>query len=256
MKKKITLLGIAFSMLFSLNTSAQNIEEISKPWQFNIYLASTGFIEIRQQSFDFIRGNFVDYETYSNLVDAYSWNAAINLERKLFDERISFAAGLQYKNISSNLTPNYMSNYSFMMINISDDLENADYIRVKSLTQNIDYLGLNFAVRSYLFNYRIIRPYLKVGSNISFNISDQMEIDFLVSEMSKNKEKITQLFDPPTSLYMVLNTYAGISIGNKDYIHLDFEMGPSFLLYGRPSNFGAPLSAFDVRFGLVFPFSF
>ena len=255
MNRKMTLLGLLISLLLSFSSMAQETEN-QNTWQMSAYVTTTGFIDIREQSFDFIRGNFVDYENYSNLVDAYSWNASVNLERELLPDRISIAAGLQYKNISSSLNPNYRSDYSFMMINISDNLERANYIRVKAISQNIDYLGLNLSVRAYLFNLTKIRPYLKVGSNLSFTISDQMEVDFLVSEMSKNKETIEQLFDAPTSVYTVFNTYCGVSIGNKYNIHFDFEMGPSFLLYGRPSNFGAPLSAFDVRLGVGIPFSF
>ncbi len=225
-------------------------------WAWGVYAGNLNYNDTEVNKFDFIRGTIGNYEGLYLYGDICSWNTGINMERDLWKEKLFFTVGAHFRGMQSSLDPESYSSSNFMMINISENLQDANYVRITGIDQHLSYLGAQFDIKYHFLKARHNDFSFFIGSGVEFNflVMDNVDVGFYSDDMNKYQHKIENLFDAPSGVFSTLNFLAGLAMGKSTKPHMTLEIGPGTTLFGGTSSFVSASGTFNCKINIFVPF--
>jgi len=255
MKKLLFSLLFLHQVFMCNNVTAQE-KERSKSWTFGVYSSITPHLDTDLQSFNFIRKENVEWnDYYYDYVEGtfYSWNLGLKIERRILEDRLSLFLGVQYLNVETGMDADDYGSSSFMLVNVSQNDQGVEYLKVKGFKQSANYVGIPVGVKYTPLADHFANLYILTHVDFNFLMGHSITTSFVNPSMKKYNSKIESLFDDPTSLYTTFNLKGGVKLGSSDHPHLCIELGPTIVLSDEPSSITTSDVGFNFQINFILP---
>ena len=209
--------------------------------------------------YDFIRGDILPYY-YSNVSEAikgtaYRWFAGVKTELKNKHDVWGYSIGLRYSRLISSLgKESYFSSPSefFYFLDNQDGLS-TNYLRVKEINRNLDYIGVPIEIRRIRPYPETAKLYLKLGVDFQFLINQNKEVLFYNNSLKNSNDLVLSKFDNPAKFFSTIYLAFGV---NFDIVpNLDFELIlPHAVLTPDNTNLISIHSGIGAKLGISLPY--
>ncbi len=244
--------------LFLSNHFVEAQEQKNKgDWSWGIYSGMTPHLDTELKTFDFIRKeNDVWDDYYFDYVEGtfYSWNLGVKLERRFLKNKLAVFSGVQYLNVQSGMDADDYGDSNYMLINVSQNEQGVEYVRVKGFNQSTNYVGIPLGVKYTPLHDHFVNLYIKAQLDLNVLINHKIESDFVNSSMKKYSNTVETLFGEPINLYTTFSFKGGIKLGRIGYPNVCLELGPTFVISNDPSCITASKLGFNFQINLLLPF--
>jgi hypothetical protein len=176
-----------------------------------------------------------NYSSSSNYVMAMSvMNFAVKPEIYFFKNKVALSSGLRFSNVMSDLSvAGSSSNYSnFFYLRYSTTGLNTEYVRINSISESTNYLGIPIDVKVVPFSLWKLDFYLKTGIELGYKLTSKTKIDFVNESMAPYSQSIIDNVGLKTNnLYSTWSTSWGVTFGNANKLRYNLEfLLPSFFI--------------------------
>jgi hypothetical protein len=206
----------ALLFLFLINGKATTQNQCPKyiGLEIGMYFPSS---EIPEK--DFIRKETAPYyyeespteNIYSSMTLGYT---GIKTEYLLFENKFGITAGARYTNITSSI--GYLSDKSdkdFFYILYRQDETNTEYLKIKTISETAEYIGIPLEIRCYPFKPRFFRIYYKIAADLNFLIQSKTDVVFVNDGMEIFEDAVADKFGKPNSFNSLLTGAIGFRFG-------------------------------------------
>lgn len=200
--------------------------------------AGVNFISGQMTDMSFIRSEVPSmYDPYSRSSVSSRTNryyTGVKYEVLSLTDRMGFLVGFRYSHISSVIgKSDYWSdhdNYFYWLY--QNQGTNTDYLKVESIDQQDDYLGVPLEMRYYVAK----RPhkfhvFAKLGADFNWLLNSKTSIGFNNKAMNIHESELLEMLHDPKPFYTAMYFGGGIKIGgdNKPSVSLEATMPYLFL---------------------------
>ena len=179
----------------------------------------------------------------------------IKPEITFLNNRIGLSSGLRYTRMNSLLDRNsYLQGSFFYLRNVGNSV-NTEYFKVKEIYEDNDYLGVPLEITGVPFQNEYFDIYVRVGAELNFMFSTNINIQFYNEEMNPYKQDlIHQAGISPNSIYSTFYSGIGIRFGKKNKVKYNMELVlPSYILTSTNSSLMDPRFYTGFKFIVQFP---
>ncbi len=248
---------ILFLLFFSF-VSILNGQEKRK--KFIGIEAGTSFYNGMPAEMEYIRGEMNDYSDDGSprvYGTADKWHLGASFELKSLNNKFGFITGLCYTQFNYNVVKEgYDENTNeFFYLRFRQDGINTEYLRVNSIQQMADYVGIPLAVRIMPYPNNRVRLYFKLSSEVNYRIKTKYDFSFPNDAMEVYENEASKLITDPNKFFSTLSASVGISIGKNSNPGVDFEiLLPSGYISGKPQGIVNPTIGSGFLFSVQLPF--
>jgi hypothetical protein len=200
------------------------------------------FISSVMANKDNVRGDIPNY------YDLYSSSSLTNLCSKSFvgvkseiyalNDRFGLSLGLRYSYVYCSIGKKsyWQSNTNyFYWLNSTDGLD-TEYLKVKEIEQNTNYLGVPVEIRFFTGRRpHLFRFYLKLGAEINCLVQTSKNVVFADYAMNPYKGEVTSKIAKPKSFYGSVYGGAGLRIGKDLKPSFSIEASLPYLVLSQKS---------------------
>ncbi len=223
---------------------------------------SINFIGGKRMDYEYIRDDVSDYGYYANQdtknvrTIASMGTVGLRVEFRSLTNKFALTSGLQYAQLNSHIDKSFfghpLDDFYYFMVNESDAA--IEYLKIRSINQTSDYIGVPVNLIWYPFKQRVFTVYFKGGVDFNYQLSTKTDVVFVDQTMGRFSDVVLNKFEKPKRFVSVFNTRAGVKIGNESKFTFLFEMGPTAFLTERASGILNTDAGFEVRGGVQIPF--
>jgi len=161
---------------------------------------------------------------FNNTIEVYY--AGIKYEQYFSEKRMIFAAGLRFSQFSSAIHGiiDSFDDTPYLWL-FREDGAYIDYLEVKRITQNDNYLGIPLEW-SYLLrgSDAFFRPYVKVGVVVNKLLFTTNSVEFANEQMKQYADAVAKQAPKPNSFNSYFYPTFGFKLGKDHYIWADMEI--------------------------------
>jgi hypothetical protein len=222
--------------------------------------AGMNLIAGEMTNMDYVRGEIPFYSEGSstnNLTSLmYTSFFGIKSEAYSLNNKFGLLAGVRYTRVVSSVGKNsYWSNSTnyFYLLYLQEGT-NTEYLKVKEIKQSSNYLGIPVEIRFSPFKPRLIRPYFKLGAEISFRLNSRTDVLFFDDAMEPYQKDVAVLVGEPRSVSSTVYGSGGIRLGREFKPNISFEIClPAIYLTGESSGLVNPISGGGFQLNVQIP---
>lgn len=180
---------------------------------------------------------------------------AIKPRFQLLKGYLSISSGVRFTRINSNLMQGDQDDNEFFFLLYNQAGNDTEYLKVKEINQDNDYLTVPLEVSFTPFRYEYMNFYVKLGVESGFLLNTRSDIRFLNATMEPYQQSV---FDKvgitPNSRFTNLYSTIGCQLGgpNRVKYHLELYLPSSVLSTGN-SSIIAPGSVSGVQLSIEIP---
>lgn len=180
---------------------------------------------------------------------------AIKPRFQLMKGFVSISSGVRFTRINSNLIKGEEDDNDFFFLLYNQAGDDTEYLKVKEINQDNDYLTIPLEVSFMPFRYEYMNFYVKLGVESGFLLDSSTDIRFLNAAMEPNQQSV---FDKvgvtPNSRFTNLYSTIGCQLGgpNRVKYHLEVYL-PSEILSTGNSSLITPGSVSGVQLSIEIP---
>ena len=155
----------------------------------------------------------------------------VNYETYFNNDRLGFSAGLRFSQFTSEISAGWNQNYLVWLFR--QDETYTDFLTIRSITQNNNYLGVPLSLRYILPRKRdsFFTQYFKLGTAINYCLSTNNSILFFDASMSRHEDAVSEQIGKPNPLNALIYPAYGFKFGRMKNVWVNLEfIFPGFII--------------------------
>jgi hypothetical protein len=160
------------------------------------------------------------------------------------NDKIGFSGGLRYTRTNSSIGKNnyWLNGNDYFYLLYREEGVTTEYLKIKEISQNTDYIGIPVEVRYFPFRPHLFRFYFKAGANLNYRLNTKTDVVFKDAAMEPYQNEVTALLQEPASFSSSIYGSAGVRIGRASKPALSFEIClPSLSLTSESTGLVNPI---------------
>ncbi len=216
------LIIVLINGLFLKSVVAQTVEKTISPWLLfgHAEIASLFPNSEIKESLP-IRQNVVSQQNYSS--DAYlrisTWANSFSIKAELFNTnyKVGIATGLSFILYETSIVGSVSENSNYFYFRYFNKDQETKFARVKKLGERQHFLTIPVELRYYFFSRKRYGFFIKLSSNVGWNLNSQLTIVFQDPEINAYKNEVLGvLHDSNNKFYTSLSPSVGF---RYNYLH-------------------------------------
>ena len=171
--------------------------------------------------------------------------------------RFSAASGLRYLSMRCTLDNN--SRFGFFFLRYSENSTDTRYARVRSISENSDFIGIPLELRWHLAHSANSQAnfHLMIGTDAYFRFNSNIDIDFVNDFMQNEQQTILDYVGIDTNDFLSRFSFGfggSYTFANRTAITMDM-LFPFYLTENNFALITSPISNFAIQFSFQIPLS-
>ena len=212
---------------------------------------------------DKIRKSLATNNTYNYSEGTYSLNTLSHYtffgtyaEQVFASNKFGVLAGFRFMRVQNSIQYNSAwTNQTYFYYLYKQDSLRTDYLKVKTIKQQTDYISIPIELKYYWFRrpYRV-SPYVIVGTEIRYRMKSKTSLQMYEKSMNIFEDELLEDVSIPRNMQMTLHGGIGIKLGKEGKPTLHAEANVPFLFLPKKS-YGIinPDVAGGIRISAQFP---
>lgn len=252
-------LRFIFCFLAAISFLSLQAQSPKKKFVISFNYGTKGLISELNENWP-IRQDVSYYYNYGN-------NARVNIMARLnyfgvspefffLNNKLSVASGLRFTNLYSDITKPEYDNSEYFFLRIKSDGSNTDYARVRTIKENVNFLGVPLEIKYIPFDFDFISFYVKLSGELAYKINSATDIVFKEPEMEQYQSAVLSDLNVKTNpLYASIYASIGSTVrfSEKLFCSLDVFF-PSFYTTEKNSGLVNITNISGVQISLTVPF--
>jgi hypothetical protein len=237
MKTRIVLLVFFLSHLVGL--------ALAQETRLKYIGIETGMTYIRGEISDkqYIRGEmpayYMGYST--NSITSWSYKSFVGIKYEIFslNDRFGLLGGLRFSHMNSSIgKSDYLtSNTDYFYWLYSQDGTNTEYLKIKEINQNANYIGIPLEIRFFTEKRpRVFQLYIKLGIEVSYLLRSETNIVFENAAMRIYERELISMLEKPEKFSAAIYGGGGFKIGGDQKPSVSIEACMPYIVLNPGSS--------------------